>query len=66
MALVSALVILSVVVVDETQYVIVTDFGRIAAVYGDGAGETGFHLKSSTSASGGSTTRSRSARRCST
>ncbi len=33
------------VVVDETQYVLVTDFGRIVAVYGDDAGESGPHTK---------------------
>jgi membrane protease subunit HflC len=32
-------------VVDETQYVVVTDFGRIVAVYGDQADESGLHLK---------------------
>jgi membrane protease subunit HflC len=35
----------SCVIVDETQYVVVTDFGRIVAVYGDEEGETGLHGK---------------------
>lgn len=34
-----------VVIVDETQYVLVTEFGRLAAVHGDGLGEAGLHLK---------------------
>src|SRR4051794_5951640 len=33
------------VIVDETQYVVVTDFGRIVAVYGDQDGEAGLHGK---------------------
>jgi membrane protease subunit HflC len=33
------------VAVDETHYVLVTDFGRLAAVYGDRPGEAGFHWK---------------------
>jgi membrane protease subunit HflC len=33
------------VIVDETQYVVVTDFGRIVAVHGDDAGEAGLHAK---------------------
>lgn len=33
------------VVVDETQYVLVTQFGRPVAVLGDDAGETGLHWK---------------------
>jgi membrane protease subunit HflC len=33
------------VAVDETTYVLITDFGRLAAVYGDEPGESGFHLK---------------------
>src|SRR6476660_4547534 len=35
----------SVAVVAETQYVLVTEFGRPVAVYGDDAGESGLHLK---------------------
>ncbi|MDR3636656.1 MAG: protease modulator HflC [Isosphaeraceae bacterium] len=34
-----------VVTVDETDYVLVTQFGRIVAVYGDASDETGLHLK---------------------
>ncbi len=33
------------VIVDETQFVLVTDFGRLVEVYGDAPGEAGFHLK---------------------
>jgi membrane protease subunit HflC len=33
------------VVVDETEYVLVTQFGRIVAVYGDQESETGLHFK---------------------
>jgi membrane protease subunit HflC len=32
-------------IVDETQYVVVTNFGRIVAVYGERAGDAGLHLK---------------------
>ena len=35
----------SCVVVDETEYVLVTEFGRVVAVYGDGPGEAGLHSK---------------------
>jgi membrane protease subunit HflC len=35
----------SLVVVDETEYAVVTSFGRIAAVYGDGDSEAGLHPK---------------------
>lgn len=35
----------SFVVVDETEYVLVTQFGRIVAVYGDDENESGLHLK---------------------
>jgi membrane protease subunit HflC len=35
----------SVVVVDETEFAVVTNFGRIAAVYGDQPGEAGLHPK---------------------
>jgi membrane protease subunit HflC len=35
----------STVVVDETEYALVTEFGRIVAVYGDQPGEAGLHLK---------------------
>jgi membrane protease subunit HflC len=32
-------------VVDETEFAVVTNFGRIAAIYGDDAAETGLHAK---------------------
>jgi membrane protease subunit HflC len=35
----------SCVVVDETEYVLVTEFGRPVALYGDRPGEAGLHLK---------------------
>jgi membrane protease subunit HflC len=35
----------SMVVVDETRFVLVTEFGRVVAVYGGAPGETGLHLK---------------------
>ena len=35
----------SAVIVDETRFVLVTDFGRVAAVYGDAAGEAGLRWK---------------------
>src|SRR3954470_13566802 len=40
-----AMAVRSAVVVDETEFVLVTDFGRVAAVYGDGPGEAGLHAK---------------------
>src|SRR4051812_24977494 len=33
------------VVADETQFVVVTEFGRIVAVHGDKEGESGLHPK---------------------
>src|SRR5687767_8354988 len=45
---IAALVVLairSMVIVDETQFVVVTDFGRLVAVHGDEPGEAGLHLK---------------------
>src|SRR3954447_2933811 len=33
------------VVVDETQFVVVTEFGRIVAIHGDQADEAGLHGK---------------------
>jgi membrane protease subunit HflC len=39
------LIVRSWLIVDETQYVVVTDFGRIVAVYGDQPEETGLHGK---------------------
>ncbi len=44
-AILAALVAGSWVVVDETQYVLVTEFGRVVATYGDGPGEAGLHWK---------------------
>src|SRR5271168_1743539 len=35
----------SLVMVDETEFAVVTSFGRIAAVYGDEPSETGLHWK---------------------
>ena len=35
----------SFVIVDETEYVLVTEFGRMVAVYGDEPGEAGLHVK---------------------
>jgi membrane protease subunit HflC len=35
----------AVVLVDETEFAVLTSFGRIVAVYGDDPGETGLHLK---------------------
>ncbi len=43
--LVAMLAARSWVVVDETRYVLVTSFGRPAALYGDADGETGLHAK---------------------
>jgi modulator of FtsH protease HflC len=45
MAVLVTVAVRSFVVVDETQYVLVTEFGRIVAVYGDRPGEAGLHLK---------------------
>src|SRR5262249_44964198 len=42
---VAALAISSLVVVDETEFVAVTSFGRIVAVYGDEPRESGLHGK---------------------
>jgi membrane protease subunit HflC len=36
---------LSCVVVDETEYVLVTEFGRPVVLYGDAPGEAGLHVK---------------------
>jgi membrane protease subunit HflC len=43
--LLGALAVRSTVVVDETQYVLVTEFGRVVAVHGDAPGEAGLSLK---------------------
>jgi membrane protease subunit HflC len=40
-----ALAIRSAVIVDETEFVLVTEFGRPVVVYGVKANETGFHFK---------------------
>src|SRR4051812_28045456 len=44
-ALIVAAALGSWMVVDETEYVVVTDFGRIVAVYGDEDDEAGLHGK---------------------
>ncbi len=44
-AILAGLAIASVVVVDETEYAVVTSFGRVAAVYGMGGSEAGLHPK---------------------
>ena len=41
----AGLVMSSFVVVDETEFAVVTSFGRIAAVYGDNPSESGLHPK---------------------
>ena len=40
-----ALVVASTVIVDETQFVFITEFGRVVTVYGDEPGESGLHVK---------------------
>jgi membrane protease subunit HflC len=45
LGLFAAIVAGSWVVVDETQYALVTEFGRVVATYGDGPGEAGLHGK---------------------
>jgi membrane protease subunit HflC len=42
---VGILAIRSVVVVDETEFVLVTEFGRTVAVYGDDPDESGLHVR---------------------
>jgi modulator of FtsH protease HflC len=44
-AIVVGLTLFSTVIVDETQYVLITEFGRVVAVYGDEPGESGLHAK---------------------
>src|SRR4051812_25498642 len=44
-AAVIALAVASTVVVDETQFVFITEFGRVVTVYGDEPGEAGLHAK---------------------
>jgi membrane protease subunit HflC len=41
----AVLVMSSLLVVDETEFAVVTSFGRIVAVHGDTASEAGLHLK---------------------
>ena len=45
-----SLVVSSLVVVDETEYAVVTSFGRIVAVYGDEPAEAGLHRQGSLAA----------------
>jgi len=44
-AIIAVVALRSWVIVDETQFVVVTDFGRIVAVHGGQAGEAGLHGK---------------------
>jgi membrane protease subunit HflC len=44
-ALLAACVVRSWLIVDETQFVVVTDFGRVVAVHGDQPDEAGLHWK---------------------
>jgi modulator of FtsH protease HflC len=44
-AVLAGIALSSLVVVDETEFAVVTSFGRIAAVYGDGPSESGLHPK---------------------
>ena len=44
-SVVATVCVRSCVIVDETEYVLVTQFGRIVAVYGENADESGLHLK---------------------
>src|SRR5262249_51561512 len=41
----AGLAVSSVVIVDETEFAVVTSFGRIAAIYGVGNAEAGLHPK---------------------
>src|SRR5947209_16829889 len=45
LSIVGVIALRSWVVVDETRYVVVTEFGRIVADYGDQPGESGLHAK---------------------
>src|SRR5579871_428077 len=45
LGLLAALVVRSAVIVDETEFVLVTEFGRPVALYGDAKDEAGFHWK---------------------
>ena len=45
LAIVAAVALRSWVVVDETQYVVVSEFGRIVVIHGDQEDEAGLHAK---------------------
>ena len=45
LGLLAVVVVRSAVIVDETEFVLVTEFGRPVALYGDAPDETGFHAK---------------------
>ncbi len=45
LAAVAGVILASFVVVDETEFAVVTSFGRIEAVYGDQPSEAGLHPK---------------------
>ena len=45
-----AVALSSLVVVDETEFAVVTSFGRIAAVYGDEPAEAGLHVQGAVAA----------------
>jgi membrane protease subunit HflC len=45
LGLLTVIALRSAVIVDETEYVLVTEFGRPVALYGDAADEAGFHWK---------------------
>src|SRR3982751_4583885 len=45
LAILTVVIVRSWVVVDETQFVLVTEFGRLVAVYGDQDDESGLHGK---------------------
>jgi membrane protease subunit HflC len=42
---IAAVAVSSLVIVDETEFAVVTNFGRIVAIYGDEPGEAGLHTK---------------------
>ena len=44
-AVIVILAVASTVIVDETQFVFITEMGRVVTVYGDEPGEAGLHLK---------------------
>ncbi len=45
LGLLAGIAVRSAVIVDETEFVLVTEFGRPVALYGDATDETGFHWK---------------------